>query len=83
MGRVRKTALLILFFATFSPSCAAFHPTKLPESASPLHVSTKEQQNTRVSVAVLTEAESRTYFGRPLAPHGIQAVWVKVENGNS
>jgi hypothetical protein len=32
---------------------------------------------------VLTEAESREYFERPLEPGGVQAIWLRVENRNS
>jgi len=34
---------------------------------------TKGKDNVRVAVAVLTEAESREYFGRALEPGGVQA----------
>ena len=44
---------------------------------------TKEKDNVRVAVAVLTEAESREYFERPLEPGGVQAIWLRVENRNS
>src|SRR6266567_930169 len=46
------------------------------------NVSTKTTDNVRVSVSVLTEEESREYFGRSLSSKGIQAVWLKVENHN-
>jgi hypothetical protein len=45
-------------------------------------LSTKATDNVRVSVSVLTEEESREYFGRSLTSKGIQAVWIKVENHN-
>ena len=44
---------------------------------------TKEKGNIRVSVAVLTESESKDYFGRSLKVSGVQAVWLQVENRNS
>jgi LssY-like putative type I secretion system component LssY len=43
---------------------------------------TKEKDNVRVSVSVLTEKESREYFGRSLTSKDIQAVWLRVENHN-
>ena len=47
------------------------------------HTATKQQDNVTVSVAVLTDAEAKEYFGCPLAKQGIQAVWLKVQNQNS
>jgi hypothetical protein len=45
-------------------------------------VLTKEKDHVRVSVAVLTAAESKAYFGLPLEAEGVQAVWLRVENRN-
>ena len=82
-GSLRATALrLVLAFASTLLSCASIPRPEAVEPLSLRHLSTKDQNNVRVSVAVLTEAESRSYFGRPLASHNIQAVWIKVENRN-
>ena len=40
----------------------------------------KFDEDVRVTVAVLSAAESRQVFGVNLAGKGIQAVWVRVEN---
>ena len=43
---------------------------------------TKEKDNVRVTVAVLSAPQSNEYFGLPLESKGVQAVWLKVENHN-
>ena len=40
------------------------------------------KHHVRVTVVVLTEAESKQYFRRPLEREGIQAIWLKIENRN-
>jgi hypothetical protein len=47
------------------------------------HLATKKKNNITVSVAVLTDAEAKQYFGFPLADKGVQAVWLKVRNQNT
>src|ERR1700736_5104596 len=62
--------------------CASIKPAKDSTPTFIRAAETKEKDNVRVAVAVLTEAESREYFGRPLEPGGIQAIWLMVENRN-
>src|SRR5512137_1000265 len=51
------------------PTAAAIRSKTLPEAV--------------VSVAVLSDDEARARFGVDLASHGLQAVWLRVENRTS
>jgi LssY C-terminus len=83
LGSFGGTAAALGFvFALTMLGCAATYAPKPIEPALLRHASVKDEKEVRVSIVVLTEAESREYFGRPLASHGIQAVWVRVENRN-
>jgi hypothetical protein len=46
------------------------------------HAVTKEKNNVKVTLAILTAQESQDYFGVPLESKEIQAVWLRVENRN-
>jgi len=43
-------------------------------------VQTLSQDGVTVRLAVPTDAESSKYFGVPLAEHGIQPIWIRIEN---
>jgi hypothetical protein len=43
---------------------------------------TLEQEGVSVSVSIPTEAESERLFGLPLASHGIQPIWLRIENAS-
>ena len=60
--------------------CASFHPK--PQENPPWQQRTKVATDggVTVSVAALTPAETRDELGLRLDRHGIQPVWVKVEN---
>lgn len=62
--------------------CATFAPPHIENPSFERHVATREKDHVRVTVAVLTAAESQQYFGLPLESKGVQAVWLKVENRN-
>ena len=76
------TLLLLLAAALNLFGCAGIAPAK-DTSDLVRAADTKEKGNIRVSVAVLTESESKDYFGRSLKVSGVQAVWLRVENRNS
>lgn len=82
MNRISIIVLLALATAVNLSGCASVTPAKAT-SDFVRSAETKEKDNLRVTVAVLTPDESREYFGRPLEPKGVQAIWLRVENRNS
>jgi len=42
----------------------------------------RQQGTVTVRAAVLTDEESERYFGASLADHGIQVVWLSVDNAS-
>src|ERR1700737_5042403 len=83
MKQINLTFVLALLTAFNLLACANITPAKNSTPAFIRAAETKEKDNVRVAVAVLTEAESREYFGRPLEPGGVQAIWLRIENRNS
>ena len=82
MKQISLTFVLALLTAFNLLGCANITPAKNSTPAFIRAAETKGKDNVRVAVAVLTEAESREYFGRPLEPGGVQAIWLSVENRN-
>ena len=68
--------------ALVAAGCFSFTPPRIEDPSFQRHALTREKDKVRVSVAVLTDAESKEYFGLPLESEGVQAVWLKVENHN-
>ena len=83
MNRTGLISLFALVTAFSISSCASVTPVRDHTPSFIQAATTKEKDNVRVAVAVLTEAESKEYFGLPLAPEGVQAIWLRVENHNS
>jgi hypothetical protein len=83
MNRLSLASLLTFLTAFSLLSCASVKSPNDSASTFIRAAATRETDNVRVSAAVLTEAESREYFGRPLESAGVQAIWLKVENRTS
>ena len=82
MKQISLTSMLAFLTAFSVLGCASITPAQNSTPAFIRAAETKGKDNVRVTVAVLTEAESRNYFGRSLEPGGVQAIWLKVENRN-
>jgi hypothetical protein len=82
MKQISLTSVLALLTAFNLLACASITPAKGSTPTFIRAAETKGKDNVRVAVAVLTEAESREYFGRPLEPGGVQAIWLSIENRN-
>ena len=85
-GRSRAAATAVALAAALVgilTGCASYQPP--PPSYQPHleRAQVKEDGRIRVSVAVLSDSESRTMFGVPLAKEEIQAVWVRIENAGT
>jgi hypothetical protein len=72
--------LLILTTLLAVTACAGFEPQALEQTDIRSRAETKEAFGLRVSVAVLSRAEAATVFGVNLHEHGVQPIWLEIEN---
>src|ERR1700732_835826 len=79
-GPLITLALLSLFAAFGRSSDAGPEPTAEQPFMSRTEV--RQQNAVTVRAAVLTDEESERYFGASLADHGIQVVWLSVDNAS-
>jgi hypothetical protein len=63
-------------------SCATFNPLPVEEVPFRDRAQTQNENNVRVTVAVLSAEESQALFDLPLYDQGIQPIWLKIENNN-
>jgi hypothetical protein len=70
--------LLLCFLAIYS--CATFKPLPIEEVPFRDRAQTQNENNVRVTAAVLSEEESQTVFDLPLYDQGIQPIWLEIEN---
>src|SRR5690242_279601 len=74
--------VMLAHVAIVLAACGTFIPPNVEDPVFEHHAATREKSNVTVTVAVLTAAESKQFFGVPLESKGIQAVWLKVDNRN-
>ena len=75
------TAVLLSLFAAFSRSSDA-GPDTTAEQPFKSRTEVRQQGAVTIRAAVLTDDESERYFGASLADHGIQVVWLSVDNAS-
>ena len=75
------TVVLLSLFAAFSRSSDA-GPDVTAERSFMSRSEVRQQGAVTVRAAVLTDDESEQYFGASLADHGIQVVWLSVDNAS-
>ena len=73
--------VLLSLFATFNRSSDA-GPDLTAEQSFMSRSEFRQQGPVTVRAAVLTDDESEQYFGASLADHGIQVVWLSVDNAS-
>ena len=69
-----------LFVCVVLSGCAGFHPIPHDEIGFKSRTVSKREQGLSISAVALGSEEAREAFGVPMFDHGIQPVWVKVEN---
>lgn len=79
MGRGRYL-FIFAFFSIVIHGCAAYNPRPLSETVFLERAQTKFENNVHVRAAVPDAAETRQIFGVDLYRHGIQPVWLEIEN---
>lgn len=74
--------LIITAFNVVIHGCATYQPQ--PSDTPPFleRAQTKSQNNVRVTTAVPDAAETRQIFGVDLYEHGVQPVWIQIENND-
>jgi hypothetical protein len=75
-------AVMVAQLAKVLAGCASSSATHVVDPTFARHAVTKEKNNVKVTVAILTAQESQDYFGVSLESKEIQAVWLRVENRN-
>ena len=75
------TVVMLALFAAFNRSSGA-DPDLTAEQPFMSRAEVRQQGAVTVRAAVLTDDESERYFGASLADHGIQVVWLSVDNAS-
>ena len=76
-----SAVVLLSLLAAFSRSGGA-GPDLMAGQSFVSRAEVRQQGAVTVRAAVLTDDESERYFGASLADHGIQAVWLSVDNAS-
>ncbi len=79
MGQ-RHYLFIIAFFSVAIHGCAAYNPLPSSEAIFLERVQTKIENNVQLRTAVPSAQETRQIFGVDLYRHGIQPVWIEIEN---
>jgi hypothetical protein len=74
-------ALSLLVLATACASSPFETPARVDDGPLRARAVTKTQDNIRVSAAIPSLDESRSIFGIELAQHGVEPLWLEIENG--
>ena len=76
-----RTVVLLSLFVAFSQSSDAGTDLQA-EPSFKSRIEVRQQDAVTVRAAVLTDDEGERYFGASLADHGIQVVWLSVDNAS-
>src|SRR6478735_6084651 len=77
----RLSSAVVLLLAVFSRASGA-SPDVTAQQPFKSRAEVRQQGAVTVRAAVLTDDESERYFGASLADHGIQVVWLNVDNAS-
>jgi hypothetical protein len=75
-------SITLIVHSVSLPGCVSYNPAPLEEVPFKQRVETQSQGGVRVAAAALGTDEARKLFGVPLDRHGIQPVWLEIENGD-
>jgi hypothetical protein len=76
----RHYLFIIVIFCVAIPGCAAYHPLPSSEAILRERVQTKKENHVQLRTAVPSAQETRQIFGVDLYRHGIQPVWIEIDN---
>src|SRR5437660_1758005 len=71
-----------VIIAIMVPAPSGSGPDRTVERAFMSRAAARQQGSVTVRASVLSDDESQTYFGASLADHGIQAIWLNVDNAS-
>ncbi len=77
---VARLAVVLVLHAGLLQGCITYRPTPLDELPLHEHARTEELDGVRVTTAALGREEAQALFPVRLARHGIQPVWLEIEN---
>ena len=75
-----RLTLSILIVCLSFQGCITYRPVALEKVPFMERAQTQTQQDVTVTVAVMSDKESKKAFGVPLAKRGLQPVWVDIDN---
>jgi len=85
--RSKPIGLLLLVFVLVVQSGCATRKSFVPERLTPpddlTGIQTKQIKDVIVSVAILTDEQAESHFGVDLGENGVQALWMRVQNGRN
>ncbi len=79
MRAAPSVSILVLAVLALA-GCGRFAPEPLAQAGFFGRAATQESEDLRVHVSALSAEESRRYLGLELASHGVQPIWMKIEN---
>jgi len=79
VGFSRYLSIIVLFSVAIH-GCASYNPDPSSESLFLVRVETEIENNVRVKAAVPSAEETKQIFGVDLYRHGVQPVWIEIEN---
>jgi len=77
-----RLALLGLILVMFQVGCVSYHHASIAEMSFRQRLTVETDGEIRVAAAVLAADEARKLFGADLQSHGVQAVWLEIQNGS-
>src|SRR6478736_1110048 len=80
MKRRRWPLIAVVLLSVFAAFSRSSGPDPAAEQPFKSRAEIRQQDAVTVRAAVLTDDESERYFGASLADHGIQVVWLSVDN---
>ena len=63
-------------------ACASFEPAAVDVREGPGEILTASEQGLTVSTTILSDAQAETLYGVDLGGAGLQAIWLRIENGS-
>jgi len=82
MKRRRWPLIAVVLLSVFAAFSRSSGPDPAAEQPFKSRAEIRQQDAVTVRAAVLTDDESERYFGASLADHGIQVVWLSVDNAS-
>ncbi|MED5238614.1 MAG: LssY C-terminal domain-containing protein [Pseudomonadota bacterium] len=80
MNKNKRTLTLLLLGALLPLGACSFRPGNVDEATLRTDARHHHEEDLTVSASVISDSDARDIFGVGLGGHGIQAVWIEVDN---